>query len=106
VPHTIRRTGVGSQIWIVDAFFARRITLGFGAGLYSIVGLEMPPDSGATRRLDIEGLVTVTTSYRFANHWFTRFHWNRVITNYDRDSDIFLLGIGYRWEPSGRSSRN
>ena len=94
----IRRTGVGTQIWIVDAFLARRIALGFGAGLYTFLDLEPPPDSGETRRPDVEGLVTVTTSYRFSDHWFTRFNWNRVITSHNRDSDIFLLGVGYRWE--------
>jgi len=24
--------------------------------------------------------------------------WDRVISNYNRDSDIFLLGIGYCWQ--------
>jgi hypothetical protein len=41
--------------------------------------------------------VTVTTSYRFSDHWFTRFNWDRVESNDNRDSDIFLLGVGYRW---------
>ncbi len=97
VSRTIRRTGLGSQIWLVDAFFDRRITLGFGAGLYAFVDSEPPPDSGAGSRLDIAGLVTVTTSYRFSGHWFTRFNWDRVANNDDRDTDIFLLGVGYRW---------
>jgi len=49
------------------------------------------------RDLDIAGLLTVTTSYRFFDHWFTRFNWNRVMSNDSRDSDVFLLGVGYRW---------
>jgi len=32
VPSTFHRTGLGSQIWLVDAFLARRLTLGFGRG--------------------------------------------------------------------------
>lgn len=32
VSGTFHRTGLGTQIWLVDAFLARRITLGFGAG--------------------------------------------------------------------------
>lgn len=91
------RTGLGTQIWLVDAFLARRVTLGFGAGLYSFVDFEAPPDPGGNRNLDMAGLLTVTTSYRFFDHWFTRFNWNRVMSNDSRDSDIFLLGVGYRW---------
>jgi hypothetical protein len=98
VPRTFHRTGLGTQIWLVDAFLARRITLGFGAGLYSFVDREPLPDTAENERLDIAGLVTVTTSYRFSDRWFTRFNWNRVRSNDNRDSDIFLLGLGYRWE--------
>jgi hypothetical protein len=97
VSGTLDRTGLGTQIWLVDAFLARRVTLGFGAGLYSFVDFEAPPDSGGNRDLDIAGLLTVTTSYRFFDHWFTRFNWNRVMSNDSRDSDVFLLGVGYRW---------
>ena len=42
--------------------------------------------------------MTVTASYRFSDRWFTRFNWNRVMSNDSRDTDIFLLGLGYRWE--------
>ena len=98
VPRVIRRTGLGTQIWLVDAFLDRRFTLGFGAGLYTFVDFEPPPDSGAGSRLDTAGLLTVTTGYRFPGHWFTRFLWDRVASKDNRDSDIFLLGAGYRWE--------
>jgi len=98
VPGALHRAGLGTQIWLVDAFLARRITLGFGAGLYSFVDREPPPDSGESSRLDIAGLLTVTAGYRFSDHWFTRFNWNRVMSNDSRDTDIFLLGFGYRWE--------
>jgi len=97
VSGTLDRTGLGTQIWLVDAFLARRITLGFGAGLYSFVDFEAPPDSAGDRSLDIAGLLTVTTSYRFSEHWFARFNWNRVMSNDNRDSDVFVLGVGYRW---------
>jgi hypothetical protein len=36
-------------------------------------------------------------SCRFSDHWFTRFNWNRVMSNDSRDSDIFLLGVEYQW---------
>jgi len=98
VSGTLDRTGLGTQIWLVDDFLGRRITLGFGAGLYSFVDFEATPDSGGNRNLDIAGLLTVTTSYRFSDRWFTWFNWNRVMNDENRDSDNFLLGLGYRWE--------
>jgi len=97
VPGTMNRTGLGTQIWLVDAFLNRRLTLGFGAGLYPFVDNEPPPGSGDDRILDIAGLLTVTTSYRFSDHWFARFNWNRVMSNDSRDTDNFLLGVGRRW---------
>lgn len=97
VAGTFHRVGLGTQIWLVDAFLARRITLGFGAGLYAFVDREPVPDTAENERLDIAGLVTLTSSYRFSERWFTRFNWNRVMSNDSRDTDIFLLGLGYRW---------
>lgn len=61
------------------------------------VDFEPPQGCGKSRNLDIAGLLTVTTSYRFSDHWFTRFNWNRVMSNDSRDSDNFLPGVGYRW---------
>ena len=98
VPGNIDRIGLGTQMWLVDAFLDRRITLGFGAGLYSFADFESPPDSGENGRLDIAGLLTVTASYRFSERWFSRFNWNRVMSNDSRDTDMFLLGLGYRWD--------
>jgi len=72
-PGTIHRIGLGTQVWLVDAFIARRITLGLGAGLYSFVDREPPSDSRSGSRLDMAGMLTVTTSYRFSDRWFTRF---------------------------------
>jgi hypothetical protein len=93
VPGTFHRTGLGTQLWLVDAFLDRRITLGFGAGLYSYVDREPLPDTAENERLNIAGLVTVTASYRFSDPWFTRLNWNRVMSNDSRDSDIFLKAV-------------
>jgi hypothetical protein len=98
VPGTFHRTGLGTQVWLVDAFLARRVTLGFGAGVYSFVDREPTPDTEERQRLDFAGLFTVTASYRFSDRWYTRINWNRVMSSDNRDTDMFLLGIGYRWE--------
>jgi hypothetical protein len=43
------------------------------------------------------GILTMTTSCRIGRDWTARFSWSGVLSNYDRDSDILLLGIGYRF---------
>ncbi|NJD63388.1 MAG: hypothetical protein FIA93_11805 [Deltaproteobacteria bacterium] len=92
----IRRDGLGSQIWFVDAFLGRRLTLGVGAGLYAFYD-RFRPAGGGGDPFDVAGLLSLTTSWRFSDRWFTRINWNRVATDNDRDSDIFVLGVGYRW---------
>lgn len=91
----IRRAGLACQVWVVDAFLDRRLLLGIGAGPYPIVDWESPKGDGT--QFDFAGLVTLTAGYRFADHWIARFHWNRVATRDERDTDMFVFGIGYRW---------
>ena len=93
----IRRNGIGTQIWLVDAFLARRLVLGIGTGLYAFH--DSKPPEGGDSHTDLAGLVTLTAGYRFAEHWIGRFHWIRVMTDNHRDSDLFVVGAGYRWNP-------
>ncbi|HET7535210.1 MAG TPA: hypothetical protein VFJ90_02060, partial [Candidatus Didemnitutus sp.] len=55
-------------------------------------------NSGQDANSELAGLISPTFSYRFSDHWLGRFVWNRVVTNYNRDADVFLLGVGYRWK--------
>jgi len=98
VPDVLHRAGIGTQLWLVDQYLGRRLMLGLGAGLYPFVDYEPPRGSDESRALDVAGLVTVTAGYRFPGHWLVRFLWNRVVSSDNRDADMFLLGLGYRWE--------
>jgi hypothetical protein len=42
-------------------------------------------------------LVSISRTYRFTDHWDSPLTWNRAVTRYDRDSDVILAGVGYRW---------
>jgi len=89
----IDRYGLTAQIWLAKLFFDDRATIGAGFGFYL----------GDDRRRDktwggfLGEVVSITASYRFGPHWNIRGTWDRIITDYDRDSDIFLGGIGYRF---------
>jgi len=46
---------------------------------------------------NLAGIVTLTGSYRIHRHWDVRTSWNRIVTDYNRDTDIILGGVGYRF---------
>ncbi len=91
----IRRTGLGSQIWLVDSYLCRRIVLGLGAGLYTFYDRKPPHQIHSP--IDFAGLVTLSAGYRLSERWIGRLNWNRVMSADDRDTDIIALGVGYRW---------
>ncbi len=84
-----QRTGVAGQVWAGRAFFDERLSLGLGAGPYFTV------DAQGGDHDNVFGIFTMSAAYRFAPHWGIRFSWNRVGTNCNSDSDIFLGGIAY-----------
>ena len=88
---SISRNGPATQIWAGKRFFDDRFSLGVGAGPY----LGFDNSDGSITRLN--WLVSASASYAFQDHWAVRATWHRVTTDYDRDSDIFLSGISYRF---------
>jgi hypothetical protein len=102
-PRIVRRSGVGLQVWPVNTFFNDRVAVGFGVGTYIYIDNR---HLGPTQRLPVGGtvntpalapLISPTFSVRFNDQWLVRAVWDRVVTNYNRDSDVILLGLGYRW---------
>jgi len=89
----VRRDGTVAQLWLEPSFFGDRFSVGVGGGIYHAI--DDYRGGRATHRAS--GIATVTTSYRVAGDWIGRFAWNRIITDYDRDTDIFMLGLGYRF---------
>ncbi len=87
----IRRDGVLVQGWLEPTFSEGRYSLGVGFGPYFAVD-SYRPDARRT-----QALLSATASYRLSTSWLARLTWHRSVTSYDRDSDIFLLGVGYRF---------
>jgi hypothetical protein len=89
----IRRSGIVAQLWLEPTFAQNRFTLGAGVGSYIAVDDYRPGEKGSFA----SGIVTLTASHRVGRHWAARLSWNRIVSKYDRDSDIILVGAGYRF---------
>jgi hypothetical protein len=88
----IDRYGLTTQIWLAKPFLDDKISLGIGIGPYFALDRRLKTQQG---RMPI--MFSTTGSYRINENWLIRATWDRVITTYDRDTDIFLGGIGYRF---------
>lgn len=98
-PEIIRRNGVATQLWFVNTFFNDRIAMGGGLGPYVYLDHKHPVTAGKKNPAAIAPLASLTFSVRLADHWIMRLVFDRVTSSYNRDADIFLLGLGYRWGP-------
>lgn len=92
-----RRNGLSTQLWAVSAFMDDRFALGVGGGAYIAIDRyhNLLPDNDGHR--PVSGIVTLTGSYRFHPQWDVRTSWNRIVTNYNKDTDVILGGVGYRF---------
>jgi hypothetical protein len=88
----IDRYGVTTQLWLAKPFLDDRISLGIGAGPYFAVDQRR-----TSRKERIPVIFSTTGSLRITDSVQIRATWDRIITTYDRDTDIFLGGIGYRF---------
>ncbi|MDB5922280.1 MAG: hypothetical protein JWN13_1216 [Betaproteobacteria bacterium] len=92
----VRRNGIVSQFWAAREAFDRRLAIGIGLGPYVAVdwheSATIPPN-----RERLSAMFTASASVRLTPRTFIRGSWNRVVTNYDRDTDVVLIGLGYRF---------
>ncbi len=95
-PDVIRRNGIATQMWAARVFLHERFEIGLGVGGYYSLDKKYEPPPGASAKT-LSALVTPTFGWRFAPRWILRFDWDRTVTGYDRDTDIFGLGVGYRF---------
>jgi hypothetical protein len=102
-PKITRRSGLGLQVWPVNTFFNEKVTIGIGLGVYVYIDNK---HAGPSRQLAVGAsvntpamapLISPTFAVRLSDHWLVRFTWHRVVTNYNRDSDVYLLGAGFSW---------
>ncbi len=96
-PEIIRRSGFATQAWLVNTFFDERVSVGFGLGPYVYLDRKNPRAGNSDNPAAVAPLASLTISVRITEHLLVRAILHRVTTSYNRDSDVFLLGFGYRW---------
>ncbi len=90
------REGIALQVWAVNHFFEERLTLGLGLGPYvarNRIRDELTGKEGAV----FAGILSVTADYRFTPGWSVRLIWHRVLTDYDRDTDVLIVGPSFHF---------
>jgi len=95
-PEQIRRNGVTLQIWPKRDFFNGRLSLGVGFGGYLVFSRNYKTKN-VSDNVDLAGLVTMTASFRITPSWAVRGSWMRTVTDFNRDTDIMIGGLGYRF---------
>ncbi|MDB6167951.1 MAG: hypothetical protein JWM88_815 [Verrucomicrobia bacterium] len=98
-PEIIRRNGLALQVWAVNTFHNERVSVGVGLGPYIYIDRKNPRTTNTLGNSSaaLAPLVSFTVATRLTEHWVVRLVFNRVTTNYNRDADVLLLGLGYRW---------
>jgi hypothetical protein len=94
-PGDVQRTGVIPELWAVDQFpDCYNVTVGIGMGAYFYLYRKGEPSSPGAAG----GMASPMIAYRIGDGpWSVRMVWNRIITNYNRDSDVWMLGLGRSW---------
>jgi hypothetical protein len=89
-----RRAGLAPQVWLEDDL-TERLSVGVGLGPY--FALRKPRDADGRSASAVSALISITAAYAITPEWTGRLIWNRVETRYDRDSDVVMLALGYRF---------
>jgi hypothetical protein len=87
------RKGVSAQVWLLRPFTERTV-LEMGFGAYAMRDQLDRTDPNAERENHVAPIASIGMRYRISDDWRAQLTWSRVITNYERDSDVFLLGVG------------
>jgi hypothetical protein len=95
----VARYGLMSQVWLAHPFrspfpLTDQLTLGVGFGPYLA---HDKYQQGNDQKTKLDWAASFSASVRFLEHFALRASWSRVITEQDRDTDVFLGGLSYRF---------
>jgi hypothetical protein len=87
------RKGVAAQAWLLRPFTERTV-LELGVGGYVMRDQVNRNDVREDPKTHFAPIATIGMRYRISDNIRAQLSWSRVITDYHRDSDLFLLGAG------------
>lgn len=90
---TLDRKGVVTQAWLMRPLTERTI-LALGIGAYTLRDKLERDNPAQEDTVHVAPIASVGARYRITPTVRAELTWSRVITNYHRDSDLFLLGAG------------
>jgi hypothetical protein len=100
----IRRNGVIYEGWLEPSFWDGNASVGAGWGGYTALdkyrsspGRHVSYVVSATLSARPLNLIPGLRSTPVAQRLALRFTWHRIVTDYNRDTDILLFGLGYRF---------
>ena len=89
----VQRSGVTAQLWLLRPFTDRTV-LELGAGGYLMRDRINRSNALEEATTNFVPIVSIGARYRLSPDWRAEFSWSRVITEYHRDSDVLLFGVG------------
>jgi hypothetical protein len=93
----INRYGLTTELWLTKSFFNEHLALSAGGGAYFAEDERRDPVVNRSSGVFLSEIASISSSFRLTPHWAVRATWDRIITSYNRDTDLFLGGIGYRF---------
>jgi hypothetical protein len=93
-PRVARRSGVTVQLWPVRHDVSSGFEVGAGFGAYVFVDKKHQPIPGQITTAAVAPVVSLMLSHALYSHFFARAIWDRVVSNYSRDADIWRVGVG------------
>jgi hypothetical protein len=87
-------SGAAVQLW-AETSLTSAFSVGAGVGVF--ITADRSNTAAASSATDAAGILGITMAYTISSRWVARAIWNRVTTRDDDDSDIVLVGLGYRF---------
>jgi hypothetical protein len=87
------RKGVSGQLWLLRPFTARTV-LELGLGGYVMRDQIDRDNVREEPKTHFAPIASIGMRWRLTPDWRAQLSWSRVITDYHRDSDVFLVGAG------------
>lgn len=89
----VQRRGAVAQLWLLRPFTDRTV-LELGGGGYLMRDRINRDSAVEPSKTHFVPIATIGMRYRMTPDWRAQLSWSRVITDYHRDSDVILVGVG------------